>query len=939
MIFMKILITSAIPYVNNVPHLGNIIGCVLSADVFARYCKSREYDSLYICGTDEYGTATEIKALEEGVSPKEICDKYYKIHKEIYEWFGIKFDTFGRTTSEKHTQITQDIFKALHGNGFVVEDEIEQFFDEKAGMFLADRYIEGTCPHCSYNGARGDQCDKCGKLLTPSDLVNPISKVTKTKPILRKTKHLFINLPGIENQLAPWIEKTSKSGFWSDNTTQIAKSWLREGVKKRAITRDLKWGVPVPLPGYEKKVFYVWFDAPIGYISITACLTDKWKEWWFNPKEVNLYQFMGKDNVPFHTVIFPSTLMGTKQNWTLAHHISTTEFLNYEGGKFSKSRHVGVFGDDAMKSGIPADVWRYYLLINRPEAADTVFTWEDFVDKNNNELLANLGNLVNRTLVFVKNNFEGKVPESELNDYDKKFMEQQEKIVKEITELLEKVRIKEALHKMMNLSKNSNKYFQDNKPWELVKTDKKRGGTVIAVLSSQIKDLAILIEPYLPATAAEIAKQLGIELPKWKDLGKPLPAGHLIGQSKTLFRKIEQKEIVELRNKFAGQKVQTSEVNFEVTQKVTSLGIKAAAAIINVEKISNKSSLLDKLQTENFEVNDSGYAELHRKVKAPEETSIKWLAQLKEKNGTLPNINTLVDSYNLVSLKYGIAAGAHDVSKLKGNVRIDICKGTEPFTELGSSVTSNIPAGEYAALDDQKVICRLELKQCEETKVTKDSKKVLLYYEGHKEHTQNEVNAALKEACELIVKICGGSYSIIWPQKKPGDVEFADLDLEVGEILSVEKHPNAEKLYVEKIKLGDGQRQIVSGIAEYYLAEELIGKKVVVVKNIKSAQLRGVDSQGMILAAEGKEHAPKHDGKGGELEKDVLEVLFADKSAVGDKVVLQGQMSKPKEVLTIKEVEKIKIEVQDFQIVCEGKKLTTQKEEIKTKDVKEGLVG
>jgi methionyl-tRNA synthetase len=725
---MKILITSALPYVNNVPHLGNIIGCVLSADVFARYCRSRGYDCLYVCGTDEYGTATEIKALEDGVTPKEICDRYHAIHRDIYAWFGISFDSFGRTSTQMHTQITQDIFKHLYDNGYVLEDETEQFYDEKAGMFLADRYIEGTCPHCGSTSARSDQCDKCGKLLHPTELIDPLSRVTKTKPVMRKTKHLFINLPGIEKELSEWIHRKSKDGAWSENTIRIAESWLREGLKKRAITRDLKWGVPVPLEGYEDKRFYVWFDAPIGYISITANLTEDWRKWWMNPADVRLYQFMGKDNVPFHTVIFPSTLMGTKQDWTLVHHLSTTEFLNYEGGKFSKSRQVGVFGDDARDSGIAADVWRYYLLANRPEQADTNFLWSDFTDKNNNELLANLGNLVNRTLVFVKNNFDAKVPEGALNDADNAFLQGQEKLRAEITDDLENVKLKDALHRIMNLSKNANRYFQDNKPWELVKTDKARAGAVIGVLVSQVKDLSILIEPYLPATAAAMAKQLSTGQGKWNELGKQLPAGQAIGQPSPLFRKIEQKEIDALKAKFAGKKE----------------------------------------------------------------------------------------------------------------------AGAEP--------------------------------------------------------------------------------------------EFGMLDLEVGEIKSCGKHPNAEKLFVEKVILGDGERQVVSGLAGHYLPEELVGKKVVVVKNLKPAMLRGVESAGMLLAAEGRETAPPKVGKGAGMESGAVEVIFCPLSRVGDKVVRKGTASSPAKAVTFDEFRKIKIEVRDFAVVSGGKQLATGSEELRMKDVKEGRV-
>jgi methionyl-tRNA synthetase len=724
----KILITSALPYVNNVPHLGNIIGCVLSADVFARYCRSQNYDCMYICGTDEYGTATEIKALEEGLSPKEITDKYYAIHKDIYEWFGIKFDEFGRTSTEKHTEITHDILNKLNEQGLLVDEEVEQLYDNKAKMFLADRYIEGTCPYCGYEESRADQCDKCGKLLHAGELRDPISKVTKTKPVVKKSKHLFFNLPKLEGALNTWIDEASEKGFWSQNSTNIAKAWLRDGLKKRAITRDLKWGVSVPLKGYEKKCVYVWFEAPIGYISITANHTGEWEKWWLNPDEVELYQFMGKDNVPFHTVIFPATLMGTQEPYTMLHHINTTEYLTYEGGKFSKSRSIGVFGDDAVNSGIPSDVWRYYLLTNRPEASDSDFTWEDFRDKNNAELLANLGNLVNRTMVFVNNNFEGVVPTPKLNNDDQKFLDEQAKVIQEVTELLEKVKIKEALHSIMHLTKNANKYFQDNKPWVLIKEDIARAGTVLYVLINQLKDLAILIEPYIPHTSERILKQLNIDKRYWEDLTElSVDSAHHIGKAEILFTKLEDKEIEGLKKKFHGK-------------------------------------------------------------------------------------------------------------------------------------------------------------------------------------------------------------------KKEEEMKFSDLDLEVGEIISCERHPDAEKLFVERVKLGEGERQIVSGLADYYFPENLVGRKVIVVKNLKSAKLRGLESQGMILAAEGREKTPGKGEVGASVEQDVVEVLFADESEVGDKVHHKGQRAKEKNEIDIKQFSKIEIVVDDFSVVSEGKPLITKTQGIKTQNIKKGVV-
>ncbi|KAF5843267.1 methionyl-tRNA synthetase [Dunaliella salina] len=352
----NILITSALPYVNNVPHLGNIIGCVLSADCYARYCRSRGYNTIYICGTDEYGTATETKALEEGLSCGELCDKYYAIHKAAYDWFDIKFDRFGRTPSRWQTQICQSVFQQLEAQGYMQEQTMEQLYSEALGKFLADRYVTGVCPKCRYEDARGDQCDGCGALLNPTELINPKCKMTGTTPVKRETKHLFLDLPRLSPALQEYITKTSQLGGWTSNCVQVTNAWMRDGLKPRCITRDLKWGTPVPRPGYEDKVFYVWFDAPIGYVSITAGYTEEWEKWWKNPKEVELTQFMGKDNVPFHTVIFPATQLGTGDPWTMMSNISVTEYLNYEGGKFSKSRGTGVFGTDAEKTGIPIEV-------------------------------------------------------------------------------------------------------------------------------------------------------------------------------------------------------------------------------------------------------------------------------------------------------------------------------------------------------------------------------------------------------------------------------------------------------------------------------------------------------------------------------------------------------------------------------------------------------
>ena len=560
----KILITSALPYVNNVPHLGNLIGCVLSADVFARYNRSRGRKVLYICGTDEYGTATEAKALEEGISPKQLCDKYHAIHKQVYEWFGISFDEFGRTSNPKHTQIVQSMFLELHEKGFTTELEIEQPYDEKHSMFLADRFVVGECPFCASLEARADQCDKCGKLLTYSQLKNPKSKLSGQSPVLRTTRHFMIDLPKLQPRLEKWIDEVEAKGLWTPNTIAIARSWLKEGLEPRSITRDLKWGVPVPVPGWEKKVFYVWFDAPIGYISITAAHTKDYMGWWGGEEDVEHYEFIGKDNVPFHAIMFPATLLATGNKWTMPHFISSTEFLNYEDGKFSKSRGVGVFGNDAMESGISADIWRYYLVSNRPETSDNSFSWKEFGEKTNSELLGNFGNLVNRTLVFLQNNFDGYVPSASLREDDKTFLEGQKIRIAKISELMEAVKIRAAISEMMAFSSDANRYFQSNEPWKAIKEDKASAETVMNVLANQILDLAILSEPFMPHFSSEIFYQLNIGKMQWDQAGKMgLKAGHQLGNPAHLLEPIEKKKMNELRAKYNGKQISSGEKKIE----------------------------------------------------------------------------------------------------------------------------------------------------------------------------------------------------------------------------------------------------------------------------------------------------------------------------------------------------------------------------------------
>ncbi|MBN1685302.1 MAG: methionine--tRNA ligase [Spirochaetales bacterium] len=711
----KRLITSALPYVNNIPHLGNLIQ-VLSADVFARYCRLAGYETLYVCGTDEYGTATETRALEEGITPRELCDRYYAIHTDIYNWFNIAFDKWGRTSTPEHTGITQAIFKKLDEAGYIKAKTIEQLYCGNCSRFLADRYVRGVCPHCGYEGARGDQCENCGKLLDPMELQAPQCITCGNPPIARETSHLYIDLPAILPKLNAWMETASQEGRWANNAVRMTQAWIRDGLRERGITRDLKWGIPVPKEGYENKVFYVWFDAPIGYVSITATHTSEWEKWWRNPEEVELFQFIGKDNIPFHTVIFPSSQLGTGEKWTMLHHMSSTEYLNYEDGKFSKSQGVGVFGNDARDTGVPADIWRFYIFYNRPEKSDAIFTWADFQEKVNGELIGNLGNLVNRTLTFIDRYFDGRVPDGE---EDARLWSEVRRIEKEITGSLEWANLRDGFRSIFQLASLGNKAFQDGEPWRTRTEHPEQAASLLRNLAFLIRDLAILIAPYLPATSTRIAGQLGTSATGWESLGK-LEGLSAIGRPEILFTRLEDDFISQLKTRFSGTQADRAE---------------------------------------------------------------------------------------------------------------------KPEAKFSGSV-----------------------------------------------------------------------------------------ELRAAKIISVERHPKADKLYIETIDLGSETRQIVSGLVGHYDEDGLLGKTIVLVSNLKPAKLRGVESQGMLLAAK----------KG-----DTVEVLFVKDAQPGEPVHLEGfsPSGEPPRIITIDEFFEVPIFVRDFQVYVGDTPMVCGNEKVKTEKVDAGEVG
>ncbi|XP_071695811.1 probable methionine--tRNA ligase [Rutidosis leptorrhynchoides] len=598
----NILITSALPYVNNVPHLGNIIGCVLSGDVFARYCRLRGYNVIYIGGTDEYGTTTEVKALEENCTPEEICKKYHAIHKEVYNWFNISFDEFGRTSTDEHTEVCQEIFMNLMKNELVFDETIRQPYCDICSKFLADRFVEGGCPKsdCGYDSARGDQCEKCGELINSAELINPRCKICASSPRIRDTNHLFFKLDRLQDKVGEYINTMSVGGSWSKNAISATNVLLKQGLRQRCITRDLKWGVPVPVEEFKDKVFYVWFDAPIGYVSITKCYTPEWDKWWKNLENVELFQFMGMDNVQFHTVMFPSTLIGTGESWTMMKTISATEYLNYEGGKFSKSKGVGIFGNDAKDTKIPVKVWRYYLLTTRPEVSDTSFSWSDMQAKVNGDLKNNLGNFIFRVLSFIAQDpdlrtekgpgYKSIIPDAPGN-YVGNYVDQ-------YVEAMEKVKLKQGLKIAMSISGEGNAYLQESQPWKLYKEDLSSCSIVMRTSVGLVYLLACLLEPFMPSFSIEAIEQLNFpfqlslsddkgDVAKAKSPWEFIPVGHKIGTPVRLFQALTNEEVEFFRNKFAGSQADRAMKEEAEAKKITEK--------LNNTKITDKSGKKERL--------------------------------------------------------------------------------------------------------------------------------------------------------------------------------------------------------------------------------------------------------------------------------------------------------------------------------------------------------
>ena len=593
-------VTAALPYANGPIHLGHLAGVYVPADVYVRYLRQKGRDVIFICGSDEHGVPITIKARREGITPQQVVDKYHKIIRDSFAEFGISFDNYSRTTAPIHHKTASDFFRKMYDAGQFVEQESEQYYDPEAKQFLADRYITGTCPRCGAEGAYGDQCEKCGSTLSPSELIDPKSALSGATPILKKTKHWYLPLQQYESWLRQWILEGHKAD-WKPNVYGQVKSWLDDGLRPRAVTRDLDWGIPVPVEGAEGKVLYVWFDAPIGYISATKELTPDWEKYW-KSEDTRLIHFIGKDNIVFHCIVFPAMLKAHGE-YILPDNVPANEFLNLEGEKISTSRNWAIWLNEYLED-MPGkqDVLRYVLTANAPETKDNDFTWKEYQARNNNELVAVLGNFVNRALVLTGKYFDGIVPATqELTDYDRDTLAELPRLRASLENNIEQFHFREALKDAMGFARLGNKYLADTEPWKVIKSDPDRVATILNIALQITANTAIAIEPFMPFSAKKMWRMLNLEPLGWEMLGRAdlLAPAHRIGKPELLFEKIEDEVIDRQLRKLEATKAANAAANATVDPQKEAVSFEdfqkmdiRVARIIAAEKVAKTKKLL-----------------------------------------------------------------------------------------------------------------------------------------------------------------------------------------------------------------------------------------------------------------------------------------------------------------------------------------------------------
>lgn len=749
----KTIITCALPYANGPLHVGHVRSTYLPADIYRRYLELKKKDVAFVCATDEHGTPITISAEKEEKKPIEIAEKYHKEIKKDLDGLNVNFDTFSRTSSETNIKNAQEFFKKADEKDYIYKKEVEQYYCENCDRFLPDRYVEGSCPKCGSEGARGDHCENCGAVL--EKLENPRCLICGEAPKLKKTKHWFFKLTAFKDKLKEFLSEKDLA----PNVRNYASNWL-DKLQDWCITRDLDWGVPVPAENSEGKVLYVWWDAPIGYISAT----EEWKgeeglDYWRNGEIVH---FIGKDIIYHHTLFWPSMLMA-QGDYNLPSKIIAGEYLSLEGKKMSTSRDWVVWISDFLDD-YPADYLRYYLTITSSLDTDMDFSWDGFEARVNNELSDVLGNFVHRVLTFNKKFFEGKVPEpGDYDNRDEEIIEEIDETVEKVDSLLDEYKFMESLKAVMGLIQSGNKYLNEKEPWK--NEDVKP--TVTYLCTSIVKTASILLWPFLPETAEGIRNQLNLEeKPLLNDAEKLVEPGHEIGEPDPLIEKVEIEEEIE----FSGKSVK---VDTELEKKIENGDLSVALGEVTGITVQTRTGELERMKEDVVEkvgkkdvkkTIDSYRYMLDEIDKGKEGLSSENLHEFAEDSDQLPNINTVADTYNLVSYKTGMIMGAYDVKSINGDVHLKVADGDESFVPIGSKKSAGIKPGEYILVDDKdKVITRWLTKEHEKVKITDYTKGAVICVQGNKDIPQEKVDETLEEVCKLITKFCNGEYKKLYP--------------------------------------------------------------------------------------------------------------------------------------------------------------------------------
>jgi len=910
----KTLVTSALIYANGPVHIGHMVEYI-QTDIYVRFLKLAGKDVVYCGADDTHGTPIEINASKQGITPEEFIDHWWKEHKRDYDDYLVDFDSYYSTNSPENRHYTELIFKRLQENGYIYKKEIELTYCENCQRYLPDRYVKGTCPNCGAPDQYGDVCEKCNATHDTTDLINPYCSICGTPPIRKDSLHYFFKLGEFTDWLRDWLNNNHR--LQPEIRNQIL-TWVNDGLNDWCISRDGPY-FGFKIPGEEDKYFYVWLDAPIGYIASTAnyakdkpfTADDYWQR-----AEAEIIHFIGKDIIYFHLLFWPAVLHGA--GFHVPDNVVVHGFLTVNGEKMSKSRGTFLTAEE-FKEYLDPELLRFYYAANLSHTmTDIDLDLKNLEGRINNELVANVANLVYRVMSFTGKNYEGQI--SEIND---------EALIAEVNEksmvvykAFEDYEFRDAVNKILEISSMGNKYFQENKPWEGVKTDRDQTQKVLTTCVNIVKNIAIMIKPIMPLFAGKIEAQLNKEDLTWADIDSNIE-NHKLGKAEIVLRKIDPIEIKEPEPEGAPR-----EINFEIHKKIAKLGVDVKLAIIEGANIKKSNSELDRLKKQvaedlkdvEIEGNPiiSAYNDIYKKFKVDVENSSVHLVKLVQENGGFPTINTAVDSYNIVSAKRLVSAGLHDLDNVKGDVKLTVTQGNELYIPLGETEPVKTQPGKFAIVDDEKVLCWLDVKQGQHTKIGMDSKNLLLYVQGNAATDTLYLEEAITEMCELITKYAGGTYRLI------NAVDISAVNIKVAKVVEINNHPSADKLYILKIDLGDEQRQLCAGLKPYYPdSKDLLGKHLAVVTNLQPAKLRGELSEGMLLAGD--------DGVN-------VGVLNPQKSKPGAQVYVDGVSEFKTDLIEFGDFIKYTFEARDGKAYLMGKQLRTDSEEITLEKVVNGKI-